>query len=162
MRIKPLCFMLLASTVLTGCVTSEAYIDYMTSDKGVVETSSQVRQATRAEPVLVTNENTGQVSAQVSQLVRGKTISADTAVKVALMNNKALQAAYAELGISATDLVQETKLQNPKIALGASGLDGIPGRALEGLVAGNLLLLFTREQRVQIAEMAYRQAQMRA
>ena len=40
-------------------------------------------------------------------------LSADTAVQVALLNNRALQATYADLGIAEADVVQAGRLRNP-------------------------------------------------
>ena len=43
-------------------------------------------------------------------------LSADDAVQVALLNNRGLQATYAELGIAEADLVQAGRLSNPHFA----------------------------------------------
>ena len=46
-----------------------------------------------------------------------KPLSADDAVQVALLNNKGLQASFAELGISEADLVQAGRLPNPRFSM---------------------------------------------
>ncbi|MCW5576627.1 MAG: TolC family protein [Burkholderiales bacterium] len=47
-------------------------------------------------------------------------LSADTAVQIALLNNRGLQAKYAELGIAEADLVQAGRLRNPGLSFGRS------------------------------------------
>ena len=46
-------------------------------------------------------------------LAQPQPLSADDAVKVALLNNRGLQAAYADLGIAEADVVQAGRLRNP-------------------------------------------------
>ena len=71
--------------------------------------------AARAESVtgkktvwMQSSEEARGVSERVKSLVQRKTIGPDVAVQVALLNNKGLQAAYAEIGLSAADVWQET------------------------------------------------------
>ncbi|WP_204307450.1 hypothetical protein, partial [Enterobacter hormaechei] len=73
---------------------------------------------------------------------------------------KGLQAAYAEIGLSAADVWQETMLVNPTISVGMIGVD--PVRTIEGAVVGNILALTTRQRRVAVADARFRQAQLRA
>ena len=40
-------------------------------------------------------------------------LTADAAVQIALINNRGLQATYAELGIAEADVVQAGRLRNP-------------------------------------------------
>ncbi|MDH3604764.1 MAG: TolC family protein, partial [Candidatus Tectomicrobia bacterium] len=53
-----------------------------------------------------------QVARKVGDLLAAK-LTADTAVQVALLNNRDLQATYAELGVAQADLVQAGLLKNP-------------------------------------------------
>ena len=82
------------------------------------------------------------------------------AVQVALLNNKGLQAAYAEIGLSAADVWQETMLVNPTVSVGMIGVD--PVRTIEGAVVSNILALVTQQRRVAVADARFRQAQLRA
>jgi outer membrane protein TolC len=50
----------------------------------------------------------------------GAPLTADAAVQVVLLNNRGLQAAYAELGIAEADLVQAGRLRNPGFTIGRS------------------------------------------
>ena len=106
-----------------------------------------------------------QVAAEVHALTHRRTIAADTAVQVALLNNRGLQASYAAIGISAAEVWQQATPENPRVAVGLLGI-GAPElglfRALESIVAVNLLDRPTRGRRVELARAEFRQAQMQA
>ena len=53
------------------------------------------------------------VDQRVAELLAQQPLSADDAVQVALLNNRGLRAAYAELGIAEAELVQAGRLPNP-------------------------------------------------
>ncbi len=88
-----------------------------------------------------TQDETRKLRHEVHGLVHKKTIGADTAVQIALLNNKGLQAAYADIGINAADVWQQMLPENPKVSIGIFGI-GAPEvilfRALESMVATNL------------------------
>src|SRR5687768_10791876 len=77
----------------------------------------------------ITGERTGQnvqfsrpatpdaISANADRLLTG-TLNADTAVQLALLNNKSLQASLAELGVAEADLVQAGRIRNPGFSFG--------------------------------------------
>ncbi|WP_417702522.1 TolC family protein [Pseudophaeobacter sp.] len=102
---------------------------------------------------------------EVRDLVLGKTISAETAVQAALLNNKGLQAAYFRAGLSAAEVWQQMTPENPVVSIGLLGI-GAPElglyRALESTIALNLLDTKTRKQRMAVAEAQYQQAQLTA
>ncbi|SHH54383.1 TolC family protein [Massilia sp. CF038] len=53
-------------------------------------------------------------------------LTPEHAVEIALLNNRTLQAGYAELGIAEADLVQSGRLQNPVLSFGrVRGADGV-------------------------------------
>jgi outer membrane protein TolC len=102
---------------------------------------------------------------QVHGMVYRKTISADTAVQVALLNNKGLQAAYANVGLSAADAWQQSTLENPVVSIGILGIGAAElglYRAIEGMFATNILDAKTRKQRVALADINFRSAQLGA
>jgi outer membrane protein TolC len=59
----------------------------------------------------------GGIEALVAELL-GKPLAMDDAVQVALLNNKGLQASFAQLGIAEADLVQAGRLPNPGFTFG--------------------------------------------
>ncbi|WAJ31236.1 TolC family protein [Antarcticirhabdus aurantiaca] len=101
------------------------------------------------------------VDAQVRQLLNAKYVGADAAVQIALLNNKGLQAAYADIGISVADLWQESLPPlNPTISLRYGTVDFT--RTVEGLVVTNIVALLTRERRLAVAERNVNAAQLQA
>ncbi|MFS2134362.1 TolC family protein [Duganella sp. Dugasp56] len=55
---------------------------------------------------------------QQVQLLLAQPLTADSAVRIALMNSPALKASFAELGASEADLVQAGRLRNPSLSFG--------------------------------------------
>src|ERR1700756_3699089 len=53
---------------------------------------------------------------EVRQLLR-KPLTVDTAVQIALLNNRSLQATFEEIGLSAADLIEAATIPNPRIDL---------------------------------------------
>jgi len=151
---------------LAGCATSEGIEQYSAFDAGFSTVSARVGQATGKQTVWVQNRDQAQrLSKRVRGLVHKKTISADVAVQVALLNNKGLQAAYADIGMSAAEVWQQTMLENPTVSIGLFGI-AAPElgvfRTIEGMIANNILALVTRKRRVDIADTRFRQAQLKA
>ncbi|MEX0589533.1 MAG: TolC family protein [Xanthobacteraceae bacterium] len=87
-------------------------------------------------------------------------LNAEAAVQVALLNNRGLQAAYNELGISEATMIGAHLPPNPTISVErlASGLE----LEIEGRIVGNILALLTLPARAQMASDRFRQAQLRA
>jgi outer membrane protein TolC len=152
--------------LLGGCVTSDFLDTYAVNDAGFANVSAEVASTNGKKTVWVQNQHDATANAKrVHKLVHKRTINADTAVQVALLNNKGLQAAYADIGITAAQVWQEALPENPRVAIGVLGI-GTPGleayRAIEGIIANNILRLATRDRRVDIADTRFRQAQKRA
>jgi len=102
---------------------------------------------------------------EVRSMVQGKMISADTAVQAALLNNKGLQASYANVGLSAAEAWQQATPENPVVSIGFLGIGAAElgaYRAIEGSIATNILDAKTRKQRVALADVNFRTAQLTA
>ncbi len=148
--------------VTAGCVTT----DYSASDAGFTNASLKSSEATGKQTVWVQNQQQAQaVRERVKTLMAKKTIDVETAVQVALLNNKGLQAAYADLGDSAADAWQTQLSVFPTFSVGLSGI-GTPGleayRVLEGAIAANILALATFDKNIRLADTRFRQAQLNA
>ncbi|RWC00242.1 MAG: TolC family protein [Mesorhizobium sp.] len=147
--------------VIAGCTTTASVDSVSSPTAGFTSVAARTGPVTGKGPVWVQSSKEARaVSERVKSLVQKKTIDPDTAVEIALLNNKGLQAAYAEVGLSAADVWQETMLVNPTISIGMIGVD--PVRTIEGAVVGNILALTTRQRRVAVADARFRQAQLRA
>ena len=104
---RPQCLSLCALFVLfTGCVTFDHRAGF-----DEVSATVQARSGKRAVWNLGT-ELDAQVAQDVHALLQNP-LTADTAVQVALLNNRELQAIYSELGVAQADLVQAGLLANP-------------------------------------------------
>lgn len=128
--------------------------------------ASKTQGATGKRSVWIQNAaQSQQVARDVHALTHQRTISADTAVQVALLNNRGLQASYASIGLSAAEVWQQATPENPIVSVGLLGI-GAPElglfRALESVVRVNLLDAPTRQRRVAVAQADYQRAQMQA
>lgn len=144
-----------------GCAT-QAELGQLSNPKlAFAAVQEDAARATGTQSVWVqSHEEAGATAKRVHQLIHGKTIDADTAVQVALLSNKGLQAAYAQIGMSAADLWQEALPSNPKLTVGFSQI-GV-ARTIESLITTNIARAMTREARMSVAEAQLRKAQLEA
>jgi outer membrane protein TolC len=152
--------------VACGCTNPDQIAALSDTRAGFAAVGETARTAIGKETVWIQNAAEAEANAmRVHALTHRKTLSADIAVQVALLNNKGLQAAYADLGLTATELWQQSLQPNPTVSVEVLGI-GAPGlgayRAIEGRIANNILSLLTRDRRVAIADLRFRQAQLRA
>ncbi|MGY6151648.1 TolC family protein [Paraburkholderia graminis] len=95
-----------AAILLTGCTT-------FSNDGGFGAVSTTASQRLGKDAVYVkTDEDREAVFKRTRELL-SKPLDMDDAVQLALLNNRGLQAAYGELGVSEADLVQAGRLPNP-------------------------------------------------
>jgi outer membrane protein TolC len=164
--IKKLMIMSASTLILTGCVANGDIEEYKIIDAGFSTVSDETRKAVNKQTVWIQNQEEAEaLSKRVHGLVHKRTIDVNTAIQVALLNNKGLQASYADLGMSAAEAWQQTMLENPKISIGILGIahpELGAFRAIEGMLATNILALATRDKRIAIADTRFRQAQLKA
>lgn len=143
----------LAAVVLSGCATF--------SQDGGMDAVSTMTQARTGQPVAVTKpaRDASQLSDAVTQLL-AKPLTAETAVQVALLNNRGLQASFAELGIAEADLVQAGRLRNPGFAFGR--LRGGEVVEIERSIMFDLVGLLTLPIRSGIEGRRFEQAKLQA
>ncbi len=148
-----------APLFVSACVTAADGLDDPLA--GFQTVSTRTASVTGKETVWVQSSGEARALAErVTGLVRGKTLGPDLAVQVALLNNKGLQAAYADVGMSSAELWQESLLVNPRVSVGIMGINA--GRTVETAVVSNILALTTRPRRMAVADARFRQAQLRA
>ncbi|MGO4835521.1 TolC family protein, partial [Rhizobiaceae sp. 2RAB30] len=154
--------------VVAGCATTTGSVDVTDPVAGFSTVAAKTESVTGKKAVWVqSSEEARTISDKVKDLVRKKTISPDIAVQAALLNNRGLQAAYAEIGLTAADVWQEKLLVNPTVGIGTTGMGGAVtgygiGRTIESAVTTNIVALITRPRRVAVADARFRQAQARA
>lgn len=87
-------------------------------------------------------------------------LDADSAVRIALMNNHGMKVALAQLGASEADLVQAGRLRNPGLSFGRS--HGSHGNEIDRGVSFDLAGLLTMPLRVNIERGRFEQAKLQA
>src|SRR5215471_3871008 len=92
--------------VLTGCTTFD-------HRAGFSDVSMAVEARSGKRVVWNLGTELDEQTAQEVQALLHDTLTADGAIQVALLNNRDLQAVYAELGVAQADLVQARLLKNP-------------------------------------------------
>lgn len=117
----------------------------------------------RDELAQVTDSRTGvpaSPQATLQQLLAQQPLEADTAVRIALLNNPGLQASLAALAISDADRVAAATLPNPHFAF--SRLREGDGLELERMLGFNVLQVLTLPWRARYAGEALQVARLRA
>lgn len=106
---KTLSFAICVLFAVAGCASVQTDAEWQR-----VQQFSQANVGTEAQWVR-TEEDNSRVQAQI-QLLLQDGMSSDDAVRIALMNNRKLQAAFEEIGIAKSDLVQAGLFSNPNIS----------------------------------------------
>lgn len=145
--------LLVAALNLSGCAA-------FSPDSGMTAVSDVTRQAINKDVAFVRSaEGAGAVDGAVRRLL-SRTLNAEAAVQIALLGNKGLQAAYNELALAETDLVEQSLPPNPVFSV--SRISGNGASEIERQVVGDILALATLPFRSDIARDRFRQAQLRA
>ena len=146
----PFVAVILAALALSGCATfsKDGGFDSVTK-----ETRAQLNKDVRWPR---TEEERAKDDAQVAGLLR-HALSAEDAVQIALLNNRALQASFEELGISEADLVQSGRLPNPRFTLRHAG--AAAQYDIEETLSFNVLSLFTAPYAHEIEKRRFAQVQ---
>lgn len=97
----------ITALLLGGCAT-------FSDDGGTrnVNEALNARGVTQQAPWIKNDADAARAGDQVRALL-AQPLTADSAVQIALLNNRGLQAGYAELGIAEADLVQAGRMRNP-------------------------------------------------
>ena len=140
---------LMVTLALSGCAS-------FTPDAGL----NEIGLLTGTRPVAIRSESDATAIRDSLEPILRKRISADDAVRVALMNNRDLQAVYNTLGLAETQLVAQSLPPNPRF--GISRLAGGGMVELEAQAAASILALATLPARAEIARDVFSQAQYTA
>jgi outer membrane protein TolC len=152
-RSTPLRRILLATVCagMAGCAS-------FSTDGGYAEVRRLAQQRS-ADAIPATAPGAAPIERQVAALL-AQPLSAEDAVGIALLNNRGLQAGYAELGIAEADLVQAGRLANPVLSFGRMrGHDGIE---IERKLMLPVIGLLTMPLATRLERRRYAQAQLRA
>ncbi|MDF2973789.1 MAG: TolC family protein [Microvirga sp.] len=140
------------SLMLGGCVSFSA-------DGGLSTAQTIAYSELGKEVVKVSNEAEALATQQQVEALLKRPLTPDSAVQIALLKNRGLQAEFNDLGVSEADYVQATLPPNPTVAL--SRLGGSLELEIERQVLIGLFELATLPARAAIAEQRFRAAQFR-
>jgi outer membrane protein TolC len=107
-----------------------------------------------------TDKERALLKARVEELLT-KPLGVEDAVQIALFNNRGLQAAFFELGISEADLVQAGRLPNPHFSMlrASRSENGIREYKIEQALTFNIFALITMPLAVEVEERNFEQTQ---
>ena len=141
------------SLFLSGCAT-------FSPDAGLSVVAGVAGETIRKDVIAIkTQDDAQRAGFAVKDLLR-RTLTVDSAVQVALLSNRGLQAAYNELALAETDLVADSLPPNPTFSI--SRISGSGAVEIERQVAGDILALASLPFRSEIARQRFRKAQLRA
>ena len=142
-----------ATALLSGCAS-------FSSDGGMTAVSEMTAPALGADvAALRSDDDIAAADGAVAALLK-RPLNADSAVQIALLNNRDLQAAYNELGIAEAVRVRASLPPAPKFHL--SRMAGGGGFEIEAQIVASILSLATLPSRADIATDRFHQAQLRA
>ena len=140
--------LLMCSLALGGCAQFSA-------DGGLGKVSDLARQ----NILRINDVKSAKIIADEMRLTLVQELTADTAVRIALLNNQALQASLAEIGISEADLVRAGRLPNPLLSF--SRISGA-NLEIESAIGFDFLALLTMPKRIKIERQRFLQVQQQA
>jgi outer membrane protein TolC len=147
--------------MLGGCAN-------FTEDGGMGRVATAATEALGKDVRRIRDEHdAAEVEGRVRGLLFGD-LTAEKAVQVALLSNRGLQAAFAELAVTEAEQVEAGLPPSPTISLARSTATIASGAAygsileLERQVLTNVLALLTLPRRREIAEHRFKQAQLKA
>ena len=142
-----------AALLLTGCAS-------FSQDGGFGTVSNLTKERTGQSPSWQRSAvETDTATARVAELWK-QPLTADSAVEIALLNNRALQASYSELGVAESDLVRAGRLANPSFSFGRLG--GGSAVEIDRTVLFDVLGLFTLPLARQVEQGRFEQTQLQA
>ncbi len=143
----------LAAATLTGCAS-------FSPDGGMARVSDLTRERTGQTVQWQRSQADADVAAaRVAELLK-QPLTPDAAVELALLNNRGLQAGFAELGIAEADLVQAGRLKNPSLGFGR--LAGAGVLEVDRSIMFGILDLLTMPAATGVARQRFEQAQLQA
>jgi outer membrane protein TolC len=153
-RSSPACLVLLLSALgLSGCAS-------FSPDGGMTVVSDLANRTIKKDVAFTRSADDAERAGGAVKRLLSRALTVDSAVQVALLNNRGLQAAYNELALAETSLVQQSLPPNPTFSL--SRISGDGASEVERQVVGDILALATLPFRSDIERDRFRQAQLKA
>lgn len=132
-----------------------------TGDGGMAPVADNVRREIGKDAIKLSSIEDARRARERVQALLSEPLSEDAAVQIALLNNRGLQAAYNDLGVSEAAYVQASLPPNPSLVLSRTfGTGSFVGLGLQ--LVGNLLAMVTLPRRTEIAKREFEEARYRA
>lgn len=140
--------------IATGCATNEKQFK--------TATEATLREQTGVDvPWIQTTSDADQERQMVDGLLKEE-LTVNTAIRIAVLNNRGLQAEIEEIGISKAELIQVGLFRNPEFSASVRFPNQPPSAAnTEFSIATDLLDLIYRPARKRLARQAMEQTQLR-
>lgn len=138
---------------LGGCAT-------FSPDGGMQPVAQQVGATIGKDTIKINSPEAASYAQSRVKTLLARPLTPDSAVQIALLSNRGLQAEYNALGISEVDFVEASLPPNPTLAIGRSVVDGTLD--VERRIIANLLSLLTLPTRRVIGELQFEAARYRA
>lgn len=151
-RVRTGAIALIASLLLGGCAA-------FSPDGGMSFVAATTGHELRKDVAAIRSDEDASAARQAVARLLKRPLTANAAVQVALLNNRGLQAAYAELGIAEARMVAASLPPSPTLSV--SRLAGGGASEIEGKLLGDILALATLPARSETARKRFRQAQLR-
>jgi outer membrane protein TolC len=151
-HLKPLAIAL-AALILTGCAT-------FSKDGGIDSVSTLTKERTGQTVQREKSADDAKATQTAVNQILAKPLTPDSAVQLALANNKGLQAAFAELGVAEASLVQAGRLRNPGYSFGR--LRGGGDTEIDRSIMFDFVGLLTMPLRTNIEGRRFEQAKLQA
>ena len=135
--------MAVAAGLLGGCAN-------FSEDRGFGLTQQTAKDRLGRDAVWIRSESDADSVRQKVAALLAQALSADDAVQIALYNNPGLQATYAELGISESDLVSSGRIDNPRFAF-MRAINRENDVKIESLLSFGVMSLITLPLRMEAA-----------
>ncbi|KAF0227413.1 MAG: outer membrane efflux [Beijerinckiaceae bacterium] len=138
--------------LLAGCATAQP-----DGGLGLLQASATADLGKQVEKI-TSEDQAGSAKSRVDAFLK-KPLSADTAVQIALWNNRGLQASFNELGIADALRIQASLPPNPRISIARTTAS--LALEIERQISGSIFALATLPARTEIAKDKFRSAQLR-
>jgi outer membrane protein TolC len=129
--------------MLGGCAS-------FSEDRGFGLTQQTAKDRLGRDTVWVRSEGDAESVRRKVAALLSQPLSADDAVQIALFNNPGLQATYAELGISESDLVSSGRIDNPRFSF-MRAINRDSDVKIESLLSFGVMSLITLPMRLEAA-----------
>jgi len=147
------CAVLTATALVSGCT-------WFAPDAGMGVVATIAQQELKKDGAAIRSPEEAETAGATVRRLLGRTLTADAAVQVALLNNRGLQAAYNELAIADAERVGQSLPPNPTYSW--RRIQAGPALESEMQLVTDIIALATLPARSEIAAERFHQAQLRA